>query len=191
MEIIIVRHGESESNALSDKDEIFTGRWDCGLTKRGYEQAKALRGNPIFNDVDAFFVSNLKRAMETAKTITDRKLIVDPRLQERSMGDFEGKKITEVKSDPRYKKYFEETGLMSFRHSFTVKGPNAESYTDVCKRVRSFIDELSKSNYHKIVIVAHFVLFRCFLKEIKGLSEEETLSLSIPNCTPIIIEWNK
>ena len=84
MELILIRHGESLGNYLKGEDAVYTGRWDCDLTELGYEQAKKVIGSPLLENIDAWYCSNLKRAIETAKTITDRDLIIDPRLQERS-----------------------------------------------------------------------------------------------------------
>lgn len=187
MEIILIRHGQSEGNALSDKDKVFSGQWDCALTEKGYMQASELKNDPIFDNVDTFFSSDLKRAIETARVITEQEIIIDPRLRERSLGDFDGKRIEDIKIDEKYKKYFSDPEYMSFRESFTCKAPNGESLGDVCKRVKPFLEEVYKKKYRKIVIVAHYMVIKCLIKEIEGLSEEETLSLRIHNCQPIRI----
>ena len=187
MEIIFVRHGESQGNSMRDTDSVFSGQTDWDLTERGYQQAAALSGDPVFEDADAYYCSDLKRAVETAEAIIRRSWTRDARLRERSMGEFEGRKVEEVKADPRYEKYFTDPRYQTFRHSFTVKVPGGENYADVCRRVRPFLEELMQSGARKAVVVAHFVTIRCMLKELRGLSEEETLSLFIPNCSPMRI----
>lgn len=102
MELVLIRHGESIGNALRGESAVYTGRWDCDLTERGYQQAKSLIGKTLLENIDAWYSSNLIRTIETAKTITDRDIIVDKRLQERSLGEFEGLTIESVKKDPRY-----------------------------------------------------------------------------------------
>jgi 2,3-bisphosphoglycerate-dependent phosphoglycerate mutase len=191
MEIILIRHGESIGNALTGPQAVYTGQWDCDLTERGYQQALALRGDPSFRDVDAFFVSDLKRTIATAKAITDRELIIDPRIRERSLGEFEGRRIDEIRQDPQYEKYFLDPAWMSFRQSFTVSAPGGETYGDVCRRVAPFLADLSTCNFRKVVIVSHFCVIRCLLREIQVLTEEETLNLKIPHCTPIHVLWNE
>ncbi len=185
-QIIFIRHGESLGNALKGDEAVYTGGWDCDLTEKGYGQAKELLGNPAFEGVDAIYVSDLKRAMETASTIfPDKKYITDPRIRERSLGEFEGIKIADIKKAPEYSKYFNDPEYMRFRSSFTQKAPSGENYNDVLNRVRPFLQDLMNSEYEKVVVVSHFVAIRCMIKEICGLSEDETLALEVTNCKPI------
>lgn len=190
MQVIFVRHGESENNVLNRGSyRLFSGQMDCPLTELGHRQAEALRGNAIFRDAEVFFVSDLRRARDTASYFADPdKTVYDARLRERSLGEFQGKTVGEVQSDPRYTKYFTDPEWMRFRHSFTVKAPGGESYTDLCDRIRPFCEELRKSGHEKVVIVAHFCIIRCLMRELRGLSEEETLRLMIPNCEPVSVE---
>jgi 2,3-bisphosphoglycerate-dependent phosphoglycerate mutase len=188
MELVLIRHGESLGNALKGESAVYTGRWDCNLTERGYQQAKSLIGNPILENIDAWYSSNLIRTIETAKTITDRDIIVDQRLQERSLGEFEGLTIESVKKDPRYIKYFTDPEFMQFRNSFTVKTPGGENYGDVCERVRDFLQELASKDYKKVAIVTHHCVIRCIVKILNNLSEEETLSFKVNNCEPISVQ---
>ncbi len=185
MEIILVRHGESRTNALKGDEREFTGQKDEELSPLGIMQAKALRGNPIFDDAEAFYVSDLTRALRTAQEITDRELIIDKRLRERSLGIFEGRRVCDIMKE--YPQYFSDPLLKNFRDSFTAKAPSGESYSDVCERVRPFLEELYEKKYKKVVIVAHFAAIRCLIKEIENLPEEEVLSLKIPNCSPITV----
>ncbi len=184
-EIVLVRHGESVGNALKGEDAVYTGRWDCDLTEKGREQAKELYGDALLAGAEVCYVSSLKRAINTAKLITDAELIIDSRLQERSLGEFEQKRIVDVMKTPEYARYFTDPKYMEFRSSFSVNAPGGENYADVCKRVRPFLDEVLMSNHHKILIVAHFVVIKCLIKELQGLTEEETLQLKVPNCKPI------
>ena len=93
MKIILIRHGESLGNALKGDDAVFTGRWDCDLTPVGYQQAEALRNCSMLDNVDVYYCSPLKRAVQTANAFLNTELIIDERIQERSLGDFEGKRI--------------------------------------------------------------------------------------------------
>jgi 2,3-bisphosphoglycerate-dependent phosphoglycerate mutase len=188
MELVLIRHGESLGNALKGESAVYTGRWDCNLTERGYQQAISLIGTPILENIDAWYSSNLIRTIETAKTITDRDIIVDQRLQERSLGEFEGLTIESVKKDPRYIKYFTDPEFMQFRNSFTVKAPGGENYGDVCERVRDFLQELASKDYKKVAIVTHHCVIRCIVKILNNLSEEETLSFKVNNCEPISVQ---
>lgn len=190
MEIVLIRHGESTANAIKeDKNKIFIGQWDCELTDRGVEQALNLRNSPVVENAEAVFCSDLKRAIHTARLITGQDAVIDKRLRERSLGDFEGKLIDEIKENPLYSEYFSNPDYSDFRHGFNKKAPNGENYCDVCERVSSFLRELDKK-YKKIVIVAHFCAIRCIIKTVKKLSNEETLKLKVFNCEPIVINYD-
>jgi 2,3-bisphosphoglycerate-dependent phosphoglycerate mutase len=186
MQIIIVRHGESTTNLINDN--IFTGQFDCDLTEYGIKQAYDLKNNKIFEGVDAYYSSDLIRAKMTAKIITDKSVTLDKRLRERSLGDFEGKLIEKIKKEKRYEKYFNDPKFKNFRHDFTIKAPNGESYSDVYNRVNEFYQEISNKGCNKIVIVSHMCAIRCLLKAINGISNEDTLNIEVGNCDYIVIE---
>ena len=193
-EIVFIRHGESIGNALKGDKAVYTGGWDCDLTEKGYQQAGELTGNPLLEGADVIFVSDLKRAIDTAKIIfPGKEYMIDPRIRERSLGDFEGKRISDVMREPEYQKYFHDPEYANFRSSFSACAPGGESYSDVCKRVRTFIEEIKHSYWKKVIIVSHFVSIRCMIKELNGLTEEETLSFKVPNCEPILVQkgWEK
>ena len=116
---------------------------------------------------------------------------MDPRLRERSLGEFEGRRILELRQTPAYEKYFTDPAYASFRNSFTVKAPGGETYTEVCARVRPFLEELCRSGCRRAVVVSHCIAIRCMLMLLRGLSEEETLSLRVPNCSPIRVELDR
>ena len=64
MKIVLVRHGESESNART------TEHHDSPLTKTGIAQAKNLGIKLKKIKISAIYTSNLKRAKETAEIIS-------------------------------------------------------------------------------------------------------------------------
>lgn len=92
--ILLVRHGESEWNAV--------GRWqgqaDSPLTDLGRSQAKAAAG--AVGLVDRVLSSDLVRARETAEIIADQlglgPVVIDPDLRERNAGEWTGLTRTEI-----------------------------------------------------------------------------------------------
>ena len=67
MNLVLVRHGESEANF----ENYWTGWLDVDLTEKGIEQAKTA-GNKIKNHgllIDVAFESVLKRSIKTAQMI--------------------------------------------------------------------------------------------------------------------------
>ncbi|MBQ7172934.1 MAG: histidine phosphatase family protein [Clostridia bacterium] len=188
MTLILIRHGESRANEIDKSEPLFCGRWNVPLTEHGKAQARALQGHPAILGADALYSSPLLRAIETAKEFYDREIFVDERLTERTLGVFDGRNIQELKADPAYSHYFTDPRLADFRASFRTRAPGGENYTDVTARVSSFLEDLKKQNYKKVILVSHYAAIRCMIKLVKNLSEEETLALKISHCEPIQLE---
>lgn len=185
MRIILIRHGESTANAAGP--DVFTGQTDCPLTEKGRAEAMALRSDPLLAGSPLVFSSDLFRAYDTARIIFPKAEIHrSPLLRERSLGVFEGKSPRELL--PLYPAFFSDPSRSCFRHSFTAKAPGGESYSDVLRRVRMFLEELQRECPGTAVIVSHFCTIRCFIKELLRLSEEETLKTRVPNCHPVLLE---
>ena len=191
MEIVLIRHGLSEANKKDCKTSAFLcGRSDCSLSEQGIEEATALKKYPLLKDADAVFCSPLKRAIQTAELFTNQPLIIDERLQERTMGDFDGQYVDQLKENPQYLKYFTDPKYMDYRNSFVTRAPNGENLDDVEKRVSSFLDDQATKDYKKVIIVSHAMAIKCMLKVINGLSQEDVLHMRIKHCNPIIANFH-
>ena len=90
MKLQVVRHGQTEHNVLG----LVQGDTESDLTEKGREDAKALQELVASLNIDVVVSSPLRRAVDTAKLITNNKyeIIIDDRLIERNNGIFEGKK---------------------------------------------------------------------------------------------------
>jgi len=189
MQIILIRHGQTLSNKQNDeKRSVFIGQYDTQLTDLGYQQAKSLQNNELFENVDMVYCSTLLRAKTTLSCFYQKdNIIYDARLKERSLGDFESHEKSDI--EKQYPDYFTNPELIDFAHSFKAKAPNGENYFDVCQRVNDFLNEIKSKNYQKVVIVSHFCTIRCIVKIIQNISEEETLNYKIYHCKPIILNY--
>ena len=190
MELILIRHGQSEANAINGAgDVMFTGRWECNLTEYGIQQAMALRDAPCLMGVERVYTSTSLRARQTAACFAEpAQIVADPRLQERSLGQFEGQAIAEIRRDPAYRPYFTEPAWMDFRHGFGARAPGGENYQDVCVRVAGFLEELRRAPFQKVAIVSHLCAIRCMVRVLTGCSEAQTLQLAVPQCKPMIFQ---
>jgi len=133
-------HGTTTDN----ENDLATG-WEPGvLSELGKKQAIELGDLTKDMNFDAVFCSDLQRAIDSSRlAFSDRFTITeDDRLREANYGDF-----TEKPSG-------------TFKHNLSQyvdsQFPNGESYKDVEKRIRSFLEFLNKkySEGH-IAIVAH------------------------------------
>ena len=132
-------HGTTTDN----ENGISTG-WNQGeLSKLGIEQSIKLK-DQIKCKFDVVFCSDLKRAVDSAEITFGKsvQIIKDKRLRECNYGDFTGGKSETV----------EPMGEKCIDKPF----PKGESYKDVEKRIRSFLDDLLKKYSKKhVAIVAH------------------------------------
>lgn len=147
-----LRHGQSESNVsgiINAKLETLNP-----LTELGREQGKE-EAHKLPKDIDYVFVSPLQRTQETAQIIknelglSDKQIIVDERLRERSAGeDWEGKLWHDAHTQ-------EEVQHLKDFWSYQLCD-TAESISDVYKRTMEFMFDIeSRYQHKKIVIVSH------------------------------------
>ena len=210
MQLILIRHGESEWNLLNQ----FTGWTDVGLTKNGIQEAqfsarKILKENIT---IDTIYTSILLRSTHTAEIIADiidfdkENIQYDWRLNERHYGALQGLNKSETAA-----KYGEDQ-VQLWRRSYDIAPPLlsdddkrhprfnekfkniknfpvGESLKDVIDRLNPFWDQyLSniKENPGNHLIVAHSNSLRAIVKILDQLSDEEIVSVNIPTGVPLV-----
>ncbi|MEI5906625.1 histidine phosphatase family protein [Bacillus spongiae] len=152
MEIIIIRHGESEADIFN----VHEGRADFSLTEKGRQQVHVM-GERVKNEFppDMIWASPLKRASETAKLLSEKvgcSVQLEDDLMEFNNGIQAGLTFEEAK------KYPEPTYL----HDSYEDG---ESHIEFRMRVESaFSRILSSSQHRRIAIVAHGGVINCLLQ---------------------------
>ncbi len=129
----------------TDNEQGLATGWNPGvLSELGIQQAKDLGGLVSNKTFDVVFCSDLQRAIDSAQLGFGGtyEIIKDERLRECNYGDNNGAVAKEFKSDM---KAFVDKPFI-----------NGESYTDVEKRIASFVEFL-KQNYDgkHVAIVAH------------------------------------
>ena len=123
--LILVRHGQS----LWNKEKRFTGWADIDLTEQGKSEAK--RAGQLIKELnikfDAFFSSNLKRAINSLEIILkilnlqNVEIIKTEALNERHYGG-----LTSLNKDETIKKYGDKQVLV-WRRSFDIPPPQMDS----------------------------------------------------------------
>lgn len=143
MKIYAVRHGETNWNVLGK----MQGSVDNELNEIGVEQARKTMEKLKDEKIDLIICSPLKRTIQTADIINERKnipIIYDERIKERNGGEFEGKTIQEY----NYADY------SSYEKNLTFK--KAEKVRDFFNRVYGFMDDItSKYKDKNVLIVTH------------------------------------
>ena len=185
MEIILVRHGETDWN----KNKRCQGISDIDLNETGLQQAEKLKNYFYSKKIDAMFTSNLKRAKQTADIINfDNRfaLYYSEELREMNQGDFEG-----VRFDVLNEKYLPE--LTQWRKNpGTFRIPNGETLGEVQDRIVVFMNDIIRkhSNLSRVVIVSHNLILSSFLcsvsnKNLKHFTNFtlKAASISTINCS--------
>jgi broad specificity phosphatase PhoE len=147
MKIILIRHGETRSNA----QKRYIGWTDHSLNRKGKLQAAKVRQYLSKYPVSKVYASDLKRAVEFAKLAFKNTAIEKvPGLREINFGAFEGMKHEEIlKKYPRLYK----TWLSDPRNTAIPKG---ESLLRLAKRVRRSLKKLILDNKNRtFAIVSH------------------------------------
>lgn len=148
MNIYLVRHGETEKNTLKK----YYGNLDVGLNERGKVQCEYLREKLKNIEFNKVYTSKMKRTIETADIILqdrNHEIIKDNRLNEMSMGDFEGKDHKELE------KLYPKEWKAWCEYWKECSPPKGESYREFYLRVKEFIEEVLKEDVENILIIAH------------------------------------
>ena len=94
--LLLTRHGQTVGNV----DQVLQGQMQGELTEEGKVQAREVRDRLRTEHIDAFYSSDLKRAIDTCAIIAEPHGLpvqTTPLLRERDWGDFTGELIPELK----------------------------------------------------------------------------------------------
>lgn len=145
--VIFMRHAKTDRNEIGQ----FAGRADCNTTQEGLQKAKE-SFNYTEKDFDFYYCSPLKRTKQTLDAvIPNQEPIVDERIIERNLGDWEDENYDNIPNaliQSYVKGYFDP--------------PKSETYTNVTKRVKSFLKELYEQHKpeDRILVVTHAGVLR-------------------------------
>jgi alpha-ribazole phosphatase len=191
MELIIVRHGETDSNVK----KALLGITDEALNENGLKQAKIAAKKLGKLKIDSIYSSPLKRAAATAEIIKNQlddksdkkedkttkeykktKLITySDYLKERNFGKWDGMTLDEIKQS-----YPEEYEMWMKDAEFCAK--NAESVSGVKKRIKSFLSELCSFPYEGThIIVTHLGCIRYMIAFLLELPDEYSWRFRVDN----------
>ena len=162
MQIIIVRHGQTEWNIRG----IRQGNLDSPLTGRGMAQAKALAQRVAREKFTALYSSDLGRAVQTAQEIayvTGHAIVTDARLRERHLGIFQGLNAEEINAN-----YLTERRAMRSQGPGYVI-PGGESMVQQVERNMACLNELAaRHEGEQIVVVTHGGVVSGFFRHTLG-----------------------
>lgn len=174
VKFILVRHGRTVYN----DEKRYTGQKDIALSVRGKMQAKITSEYVLKKyKPDLIYASDLSRAIETVNLVSETLGIpikTDKRLREKSLGDWTGMRIDEIKE--KFPKEFE-----AYRNG--ARAINGESREDIEKRAMEFFQELAQKEQGKTILISsHNGLLGAFLCRISCVKEQGA-NLFLPNCS--------
>ena len=173
--LILLRHGESESNVK----DVKAGQTDgYPLTQKGIEQSKKIAKILKKEKIDIIISSPIQRAKQTAGIVNDVlgiEYIEDDRIREYDFGAWNGHNSEELFCDEN-KVYQEYRKLEHDEERWNFKfGGDGESRKEIEQRVGNFIEEVAEKYKGKnILIVGHGGINAMFNRLIDNLSIKET-----------------
>lgn len=212
--LILLRHGESEWNALN----LFTGWVDVDLSEKGV--GEAIRGGKLLLEAnllpDIVHTSLLTRAIKTANIALEEcgRLWIDVkrtwRLNERHYGALQGKNKKQTLEEFGEEQFqlwrrsfdvppppldstseFAQTNDPRYRNLAAKDLPQTECLQDVVKRLIGYWQTSIVEDLHDdktVLVVAHGNSLRALVKELDGISDADIAELNIPTGIPLLYE---
>ena len=146
--IHFIRHAMCEAN----EEGRYVGISESPVSARGRRELIAKASEFVYPPADKVYVSPLRRCVDTAAFLYPEGYArVLPELREMSFGDFEGKKMLDIKDLPEYKEFI-KGGLDN-------PPPNGESLRHVVQRCFEALDfivkDMMKNGYQNAAVVTH------------------------------------
>ena len=168
----VVRHGESEWNALGK----WTGTTDVHLTDKGRKDARLMGGVLADTPIDKIYVSEQIRTHQTADEMlsvmrqSQDHYVISGAINERDYGVYTGKNKWELKQE------IGEELFRDIRRGWDNDVPDGENLKEVYNRVHPFyrdviVPELKQGK--RILLVAHGNSIRSLMKYIESISDED------------------
>ena len=156
MNLYLVRHGLSEGNIANVHQPA-----DSPLSDEGLQQAKAVADRFSHVKIDAFYISPMLRARQTAQVI-GKKIGRKPKIVNELAEMMPPEQIIGLSdSDPRAKVVMDEIFAKfhdpQFRHSGT------ENFWDLKSRAKKFLNQVARLNKDNVLAVTHGLTLRALV----------------------------
>ncbi len=180
MDLLLVRHGESEGNRRG-----FVQGWqDTVLTPLGQRQAAQVAQRIVeYLPLDAIYASPLKRAWRTAEVIASvaqMTVIADTNLREMHFGEVEG--MTHIEWHKRYPQLLPR---WADRDDLDFGWPGGESRRQFAQRVYGAITEIIEAHpqANRVLVVCHGGVISTYLSVLLQGSATMWRDYQVNNCT--------
>lgn len=173
MRLLLVRHGQSEWNAL----RRLQGQADIALSNLGREQARRLR--PVIAALDSprVITSDLVRATETGVLIGAADAVPTPGLREINVGEWTGAAIADLMADQPADFAAWRTG------DYAPDG--GELWADFRARTVAAIEAARQTKPGNLLAICHGGVIRALLEHYLGLAPRSLIPVGPASLTAI------
>lgn len=148
MEVILIRH----TSVAVEKGTCY-GQTDVPVAATFESEARrVLEQLQLYGSFDAVYASPLIRTRMLAAYCGYDTPIIDARLKEINMGDWEMQKYDEIK-DANLQRWYDDY--------MNVTPTNGESFPMLYQRMKGFLDELRTKDHRRVAIFAHGGILLC------------------------------
>jgi 2,3-bisphosphoglycerate-dependent phosphoglycerate mutase len=188
--LVLVRHGQSEWNALG----LWTGQEDIGLTEQGRQEARKAADNLRDIQLHKAHTSTLSRAQQTLEEIkealehTDLETVQHAALNERHYGDYQTKNKWEIKEQ------IGEEEFTKLRRNWDHPVPNGETLKDVHARVLPYYEEHILHDLKagkNVIVAAHGNSLRALMKHLEEVADDKVHEVEIGTGEVLVYEINE
>ncbi len=173
MDLILVRHGDSEAAA-----GLCIGHTDVALSSSGFLAIQRLAAQWQGEAPRFLFSSDLRRAQQSAQVFAARfatEPLADPRLREIDLGEWDGRRwdTIAVQDAARYR-HWADNWLIQ-------EAPGGESFSDVIRRTGAWLAALlgSTGDNDCVLTMAHAGSIRALLCHALGLPPARAFALKV------------
>lgn len=179
--VLFIRPGETNWN----RDGRQQGWASIPLNEHGRQQAARLANFVRHLGVGAIYSSDLRRAAETTEILAEKlniKPILDSRLRERNVGQWQGLTLSEIKDwcADDYEQFLKRV------NSFQI--PGGEGRSEVVERISSAFMDIMKhqTEVETVGIVTHSIAIRTLLSQLMPDYQSAGMPLSNISVTTLV-----
>ena len=175
MRLLLVRHGETESNA----EGRLQGHLDIPLSEQGRRESELLAERLEGLSIDALYTSTLSRARDTAAIVAERiglPAIERAELMERDLGGLAGLTGEEIRT--RYPEYVRARA----EGRTDIDVPGWEQQEPFTQRVSSALEEIIGSHPDRAVaVITHGGVIGTFCRGLLGVTRSRPGTFRLAN----------
>ncbi len=180
----LIRHGQTDWNL----EGRYQGQSDIPLNNTGISQAKYIATQLTGYPFAAIYSSDLSRAKKTAEiiaTVIKKPVIIDKRLREINLGEWEGQLVEDIKN--RYDDLWE----LRRTDPDSLRAPGGETVIEVASRMYTALDDISSNHAtDNIIITSHGLSLATVICKMKSIPVGRAYHHSPDNAVPIWIDWD-